>query len=649
MPASEHGLAVRRLVVAGIGVLLAAAVAVLAYRQFVVLGLKRDTASAAADGETVAPSLPPLESPYQNVTAAATYVGSESCQECHADQHASYLETTHSRSLSLADPTREPPDARFEHALSGLTYDVHRDGEQLWHRESLTLDGGQSLTTADRPLKYRVGSGRFARTYLAEIDSFLVESPVTWYASAQAWRMSPGYDGAEHHSFRRNVTDDCLFCHSGRAFTLGGSPSRIKVHEFSIGCERCHGPGSLHVALQRGDGEIAIAPNSNAARDRESQAAGGSVPGDTTIVNPRDLSRDLSEALCQQCHLESLGRSNVQGRTPSDFRPSLRWSDFCVNYDAQSPSGQMTVTGHVQQMHQSRCYQDSSTLTCITCHDMHGRPAPAERVEHYRTACLKCHADQACKLAPAVRQERNANDCAACHMPQSKTDVPHVAFTHHRIGNHTDKPDEPPDWFTAVPLAPVLDVSHLPEAHRRRNLGLAYWQRYVNSWQDSRLDAYRQQADELLQGAFERGLADEPVCAALSSLAGERGDQVRTELLARAVLASEGARPPERVTALNVLAQSRFGQQQYRQAEEALNELVKLRREPRDWVLLARCRERQNNLVSAIAALEKVREIDARMPETYEVLSELYGAIGDRQAQQENAVRGRQMRGRLAK
>ena len=634
----------RRFVVACIVLSIVGVVAVLAFRQFVAPGLSRNATGAASDSESVVPALPPPASPYRNTTVAAAYVGSESCGQCHTSEHASYLETTHSRSLSLVDPTEEPPDARFEHAPSGLTYEVHRDGEQLWHRESLTLADGQTLTTADRPLKYLVGSGRFARTYLAEIDGFLVESPITWYASAQAWRMSPGYDREEHNSFRRSVTDECLFCHSGRASTLGGSPSRIKVHEFSIGCERCHGPGSLHLELHRGGGESVVEAKAEGAK-----AASGSGPGDLTIVNPRSLPRDLSESICQQCHLESLGRSNVQGRTPSDFRPSLRWSDFCVNYDALSPSGQMTVTGHVQQMHQSRCYQQSSTLTCITCHDMHARPAPAERAGHYRTACLACHADQACKVAPSQRQERNANDCAACHMPHSKTEVPHVAFTHHRIGIHTDRADEPLDEFAAVPLTPVLDVAHLPEAHRRRNLGLAYWRRYAIGLQDVRLDWYRQQADELLQDAVRSGLADEAVLVALASLASERGDHVGTEQLAQAILASKGAQPSERVAALHLLGQAHFGQQRIAQTEAVLNELIKLRREPRDWVLLARCRERQNEFASAIAALEKVREIDARMPETYEALSEFYGLVGDHQAQQRSAEQGRQMRARLSK
>jgi len=578
------------------------ALAAVAYRQFIV---GRGTAPSSARHALPDPalvSLPPIASPYLNTTTTATYVGSENCIECHRDQHATYLETTHSRSLTLADPTKEPPNAQFEHAPSGLRYEVHRDDERLWHRESLVA-GSESIELGDRPLKYLVGSGRFARTYLVEIDGFLVESPVSWYASEQAWRMSPGYDGASHLSFQRNVTDECLFCHAGRTSNVAGSPSRIKLQELAIGCERCHGPGSMHVARHR-----------------------------------------AGEAICQQCHLESVGNSLVQERTRADFRPGLRWTDFCVNYDAQSPSGRMTVTGHVQQMHRSRCYQDSTTLTCISCHDMHSPPSPEQRVQHYRAACLTCHQDSSCKLPAAERQQRRENDCAACHMPQSPTDVPHVAFTHHCIGLHAGQPDEPIDEFAAVPYAAVLDIAHLPEVHRQRNLGLAYLHRYVNSWQDSRLIWYRQQADVLLTDVFQRGLQDSAVTTALAVIAGEKGELATTAQYAERALASGDIQPGDGVAARNLLAGVYYNQQRFQDAERILNELVRLRRDPRDWVLLGRCRERQNNVAGAISALEQIVEIDPRMPETYEVLGELYGRQGAVDAQRRSVQRARTLR-----
>ena len=621
------------MVVAIIFLGLAIGLAVLAYRRFRVGPASQVANHPAEPGDSEpapAAALPAPESagPFLNAGSDATYVGSGRCAECHQDEHASYLQTAHSQSLNLVDPVNEPADAEFDHSSSGLRYEVHRQENRLWHRESLPRDGGEPIVLADHPLVYRVGSGRFASTYVAEIDGFLVESPVTWYASSQSWRMSPGYDVPVHHSFQRGVSDDCLFCHAGRTSNPTGSLAKIEIHELAIACERCHGPGSLHVARH--------------------QAAAG-APGeaaDWSIVNPGRLGREFAEAICHQCHLESVGNSLVQGRSREQFRPGLQWADFCVNYEPKSSSQQMTVTGHVQQMHASRCYQQSTTLTCITCHDLHSQAPPAGRTDTYRTACLSCHADSDCNLPATVREERNRNDCAACHMPRSPTDVPHVAFTHHRIGIHDDLPELPHDEFAVVEFEPVLKNDRLPEAHRRRNLGLAYLQRYVNSWQDSRLVWYRDQAEELLGGAFEQGLRDEAVLTGLATIAGERGELTLTAQLAEQALARGEISAGDGIAARNLLANVYYHQQRFADAESVLHELIRLRREPRDWVLLGRCREQQNNVVGAIAALLQVVKIDAKMPETYEVLSELYLHQGDRDVAREHLQRAEELRAR---
>src|SRR5206468_1081597 len=97
---------------------------------------------------------------------------------------------------------------------------------------------------------------------------------------------------------------------------------------------------------------------------------------------------------------------------------------------------------------------------------------PADRVAQHRRTCLACHSDQACKAPHQERLRANGDSCAACHMPSGGTEIPHLAFTHHRIGRHTAKPV---DESNATPnLVASDDDSHLSEADRQRNLGLAY-------------------------------------------------------------------------------------------------------------------------------------------------------------------------------
>src|SRR4051794_28268930 len=244
------------------------------------------------------PAEPPTEapsSPFRNAAAGVAYVGSAGCVRCHDAHAASFHRTGMGRSMAPVDLKREPPDASYDHPASKRRYQVVRKDGQLFHRELLLADGPDEVLLSEFPVKYVVGSGRHSLTYLVEVDGFLVESPVTWYRAKNAWAMSPGYDRSTQSGFERAVGESCLICHAGLADAVEGSLHRMDVKEAAIGCERCHGPGSLHV---------------------EHHAAKKPVTGafDDTIVNPAHLPRELAEAVCSQCHLRSSASILVRGR-----------------------------------------------------------------------------------------------------------------------------------------------------------------------------------------------------------------------------------------------------------------------------------------------------------------------------------------------
>lgn len=113
--------------------------------------------------------------PYLNTGPDARYIGSAACAGCHQNNHKSYLLTAHSKALVDVNPADEPPDGAFEHKLSGRSYRVYRKDRQLWHEEVLRTAEGEEVARVDLPVRYRVGSGHFTRTYLAEVDGFLHE------------------------------------------------------------------------------------------------------------------------------------------------------------------------------------------------------------------------------------------------------------------------------------------------------------------------------------------------------------------------------------------------------------------------------------------------------------------------------------------
>ena len=64
------------------------------------------------------------------------------------------------------------------------------------------------------------------------------------------------------------------------------------------------------------------------------------------------------------------------------------------------------------------------------------------------------------------------------------------------------------------------------------------------------------------------------------------------------------------------------------EAHDRLTQLTQWQLQPADWFLLGTCRLRMGDQAGAIAAYEKVLQIDATEPGTYRALAPLYQAQG---------------------
>ncbi len=378
--------------------------------------------------EPVERHLPPdprlaYDGPYRNVHPDAKYVGDAACADCHLDIARTYRQHAMGRSLAPAARVALPEDAAHHNPFEafGARFRVEHDGGRVRHRRtSLAADAdGWPIYDTAFDVAYAVGSGTRGHSFFAVRDGYVFQTPVSWYAQQAKWDISPGF--SVNSLAGRPVERTCLFCHANRAEPVEGTVNRFKEPVFdghAIGCERCHGPGEPHVA----------------ARSR----AEALPDPDPTVVNPRRLAPALREAVCEQCHLEGQISVVRRGRALHDFRPGLALQDFVtvfVTPDEGQPGDERAVS-HVEQMHVSRCFRASDgRLGCVSCHDPHVRLAPERRVEHYRKACLECHATRGCSVPEAERRKTSAPDsCVQCHMPRYATsDVPHTASTDHRI------------------------------------------------------------------------------------------------------------------------------------------------------------------------------------------------------------------------
>jgi len=367
---------------------------------------------------------------YRNV-AGVPYIGSRACAGCHQKMYQDYIRTAMGRSMvSAADLARMddvPATASIFSDKLNRHFEVsHRDSALNQSEYELDASGREIFKTTYE-LEYAIGSGVNGYTYIVRRGNYLFQAPLSYYSRKHEWNLSPGYESADV-GFNRPVAAGCIECHSGRPQPirdrdgLFGDPP---FQELAIGCENCHGPGTLHAA------ERANASISSDSPDR-------------TIVNPARLPARLAEDICMNCHQGSDTRVFRPGKGYSDFRPGTPLRETLavlrVPLERGQPGASDLLEHHVS-MQLSKCYRASGErLSCLTCHRIHAIPRPSEAAAYYRSRCLTCHTDASCR-APAVLRQIRDDDCLACHMPKRDVQViAHSALTNHRITTRSDEP-----------------------------------------------------------------------------------------------------------------------------------------------------------------------------------------------------------------
>src|SRR5918993_4406595 len=412
-------------------------------------------------------------------------VGNAACAACHKSIHDSYSTTAMARTSGPALPNLI--EGSFYHSPSDVSYDIERRGEVALL--SYQRSGTRQLRGEQR-LKYHVGSNTRGRTFLFEIEGFLYQSPINYYAVKDRWDMSPGYSQLVEMELNHPVDATCLFCHASRV----QAPVMRTVNKFpgdaflqpGVGCERCHGPGSDHVA------------------------------GRGPMVNPARLTGDRRDSVCIQCHLEGEARIATAGRTQDLYTPGESLADSLAIFVRDDAAvDRLGAVSHVEALALSMCKQRSGdALSCITCHDPHVQPGASEKASYYRARCLGCHAPLAKNHHP--RQP----DCTSCHMPRSASaDIGHTMVTDHRIPRL-----ERTDRTTPSPVVRLVEFGR--RAPRDRELGLAYGEVALRGNELAAREALR-----LLEGVLPRFEHDPDVLTRLGHLYQMQGDLERAERL----------------------------------------------------------------------------------------------------------------------
>jgi predicted CXXCH cytochrome family protein len=228
--------------------------------------------------------------------------------------------------------------------------------------------------------------------------------------------------------------------------------------------------------------------------------------------------------VCISCHLEGDVSVERAGHSALDYHPGDSISDYLAFYVYSENSLTVRGVSEVEQFAQSTCKRMSGDkMSCTSCHDPHFTPTPEQRVAFFRAKCLACHNQP--QFAASHHAENP--DCTSCHMRHTGAEnIPHVAWTDHRILRLPAPADPIADHRESAELSPILS----PGA-TKRDLAMAYYQAFLEGNQSVEPKAWKLLQEQ--RGAIGN---DAKALDAFGNLSAGRGDSQAAELAFQQVL-----------------------------------------------------------------------------------------------------------------
>jgi predicted CXXCH cytochrome family protein len=338
--------------------------------------------AASSYSQTPAPGATVGSAPGQPLSDAV-FVGSAACRSCHQKEYDGWKQT---RMANVVRDPREHPDA----VLGDFT----------------SSNPVRTFTLDDVAFVY---GSRYKQRYFTKRGDDYFPLPAQWDIAKKKWlpyHVEAGTDWWVPHygptNMDRPTGPTCDGCHS-----VNYNVQTRQVTEWNVGCEKCHGPGSVHVAH----------------------------PTRKNIVNPETLDFVRANDVCMQCHTQGRPLTNpIGGRYydwPVGFVPGMRLADF---WQLESLKPGVTdfyqfadLTAHKNRMQgndfvQSTMYHRG--LRCFDCHQVHSNKYESNLGQPGNALCLTCHNNQnpAGLRVSVSRHTHHAENspgsqCVACHMP----------------------------------------------------------------------------------------------------------------------------------------------------------------------------------------------------------------------------------------
>ncbi len=340
--------------------------------------------------------------------SAPTYVGAAACEKCHTREYQVWSGSRHSKMVQPATTQAVRGDfARGAVELRSQPFSVRqRDGDFYITESYLT---GKPL---EHHVDYTLGNRRIQH-YLTTLPSGrVIVLPPTWDVLRKQWFHAFDIDDPDETSdvMVQVWNKNCYSCHVSQQqknFDVEKNEYNTTWLNFGTNCERCHGPGSDHVA------------HYSAPTKPQGPA------GDIVLQTRLDPARNTM--VCAQCH--SFRDIYAQGYSAGAdyydyFLPILEYSQPEDKDPAYWPDGRTRrFSNDAFGLWQSECFLKGGA-TCVGCH-VAAHETEIERNPQLRpdanALCTRCHEALGKSVSAHTHHAAASagNSCVECHMPRT--------------------------------------------------------------------------------------------------------------------------------------------------------------------------------------------------------------------------------------
>ncbi|MEZ5147775.1 MAG: cytochrome c3 family protein [Bacteroidales bacterium] len=316
-----------------------------------------------------------LDQQVTEISGSPTFVGKESCIECHKVQYELWKGSDHDLAMDHASDSTVLGDFNnAELVAQGHTHKFYKKEDKFF-----VFTDGADGKMQEFEVKYTFGYHPLQQ-YLVEFPGGRLQTlPLTWDTVSKSWyHMADAVYANEdinHMNWlhwtnqAQNWNGMCADCHSTdlkKNYNLETDSYQTTWSEIDVSCEACHGPASEHIKWANLP-EMARPQNINT----------GLVVQTSNIDNRRYVD------LCARCHTR---RSALR-----DY--DFDWSDLLDHMIPELtreplyfPDGQILEEDYVfGSFTQSRMYMEG--VKCNNCHDVHS----GKRHMEGNALCLQCH------------------------------------------------------------------------------------------------------------------------------------------------------------------------------------------------------------------------------------------------------------------